>query len=82
MRGICVQIDQNKRNYIRNRGNLKCDIYNYLVTDGRVNGNLNLSRAMGDLEYKKDSTLAPEKQIITVAPDISVNVIMTCLKFI
>ena len=27
------------------------------VTDGRVNGNLNLSRALGDLEYKsqKDS---------------------------
>lgn len=24
------------------------------VSDGRVNGNLNLSRAMGDLEYKKD----------------------------
>ena len=22
------------------------------VTDGRVNGNLNLSRALGDLEYK------------------------------
>lgn len=27
------------------------------VTDGRVNGNLNLSRALGDLEYKKDTTL-------------------------
>lgn len=24
------------------------------VADGRINGNLNLSRAMGDLEYKKD----------------------------
>lgn len=27
------------------------------VSDGRVNGNLNLSRAMGDLEYKKDTQL-------------------------
>jgi protein phosphatase 1G len=25
------------------------------VSDGRVNGNLNLSRALGDLEYKKDT---------------------------
>ena len=24
---------------------------------GRVNGNLNLSRAVGDLEYKKDKSL-------------------------
>jgi len=27
------------------------------VSDGRVNGNLNLSRALGDLEYKKDDNL-------------------------
>lgn len=25
------------------------------VTNGRVNGNLNLSRALGDLEYKKNT---------------------------
>ena len=41
------------------------------VTDGRVNGNLNLSRAMGDLEYKKDLKLKPEEQLITVIPDIT-----------
>lgn len=29
------------------------------VSDGRVNGNLNLSRAIGDLEYKKDKKLSP-----------------------
>jgi len=28
------------------------------VTDGRINGNLNLSRCMGDFEYKKDSTIS------------------------
>jgi serine/threonine protein phosphatase PrpC len=28
------------------------------VTEGRVNGNLNLSRALGDLEYKKDTGLS------------------------
>jgi hypothetical protein len=32
-----------------------------VVSDGRVNGNLNLSRAMGDLEYKKDAKLTPDK---------------------
>ncbi|CAE8713869.1 unnamed protein product, partial [Polarella glacialis] len=37
----------------------------------RVNGNLNLSRALGDLEYKKDSTLPPEKQIICATPDVT-----------
>jgi len=27
------------------------------ISDGRINGNLNLSRALGDLEYKKDEKL-------------------------
>ena len=31
------------------------------VIDGRVNGNLNLSRALGDMEYKKDNSITPEK---------------------
>jgi hypothetical protein len=34
-----------------------------------VNGNLNLSRALGDLEYKKDRSLGPEAQIISGTPD-------------
>jgi hypothetical protein len=42
----------------------------FLVADGRINGNLNLSRAIGDLEYKKDGNLIAEKQIITAMPDI------------
>mmetsp|Transcript_58915 Transcript_58915/g.184912 ORF Transcript_58915/g.184912 Transcript_58915/m.184912 type:complete len:333 (+) Transcript_58915:89-1087(+) len=36
----------------------------------RVNGNLNLSRALGDLEYKKDATRGPEEQIICATPDV------------
>lgn len=35
----------------------------------RVNGNLNLSRSIGDLEYKKQP-LGPEQQIICSTPDI------------
>jgi protein phosphatase 1G len=30
------------------------------VMEGRINGNLNLSRALGDLEYKQDKSLKPE----------------------
>lgn len=36
----------------------------------RVNGNLNLSRAIGDLKYKGNDTLPPKDQIITAQPDI------------
>lgn len=36
----------------------------------RVNGNLNLSRAIGDLEYKKQADLLPEQQVICSTPDI------------
>lgn len=40
------------------------------VLDGRVCENLNLTRAIGDLEYKKNADLSPEEQIITANPDI------------
>ncbi|CAD7955798.1 unnamed protein product [Amoebophrya sp. A120] len=40
--------------------------------EGRVDSNLNLSRAMGDLIYK-DKALAPEAQRICVVPDVSVT---------
>lgn len=39
-------------------------------THYRVNGNLNLSRAIGDLEYKKNADLRPDEQMITSTPDI------------
>ena len=31
------------------------------VSEGRVNDNLNLTRAIGDLEYKKNKKLKPEE---------------------
>ena len=40
------------------------------VTYGRVNGGLNLSRALGDLESKKGD-MRPEDYMITANPDIS-----------
>lgn len=41
------------------------------ISDGRVNSNLNLSRAMGDFEYKNDPKLSPEEYMITANPDIT-----------
>ncbi|EJC98112.1 PP2C-domain-containing protein [Fomitiporia mediterranea MF3/22] len=41
------------------------------VEYGRVNGNLALSRAIGDFEFKKNFSLSPEEQIITANPDIT-----------
>ena len=38
----------------------------------RVNSNLNLSRAIGDLKYKTNEALPPEKQVITAEPDVRV----------
>ena len=37
---------------------------------GRVNGNLNLSRSIGDLKYKQVPHLSPSEQMITAEPDI------------
>ena len=38
------------------------------VDDGRINGNLNLSRALGDFEYKASKNLPVEEQIVTANP--------------
>ncbi|CAE8650283.1 unnamed protein product [Polarella glacialis] len=40
------------------------------TTHYRVNGNLNLSRSIGDLLYKQNPNLAPEDQMIACHPDI------------
>jgi serine/threonine protein phosphatase PrpC len=36
-------------------------------------GRLNLSRALGDFDLKKNLSLGPEKQIITADPDVTVH---------
>lgn len=33
------------------------------MADGRVNGSLNLSRALGDMEYKQTKELGPAEQV-------------------
>ncbi|BFZ54347.1 Protein phosphatase 2C 2 [Savitreella phatthalungensis] len=43
------------------------------VDFGRVNGNLALSRAIGDFEFKKNKDLPAEEQIVTASPDVTVH---------
>lgn len=42
-------------------------------TDGELLGNLALSRALGDFEFKKNYALGPQKQIITADPDVTIH---------
>ncbi|XP_065633150.1 probable protein phosphatase 2C 60 isoform X1 [Quercus suber] len=37
---------------------------------GRVNGSLNLARAIGDVEFKQNRSLPADRQIVTANPDI------------
>jgi serine/threonine protein phosphatase PrpC len=42
----------------------------FVNAEGRVNGNLNLSRAIGDLTYKKNKRFNMKEQQITSFPDV------------
>ena len=42
------------------------------ISEGRVKGNLNLTRGFGDLEYKQNKNLKPEEQMITANPDVKI----------
>jgi protein phosphatase 1G len=50
--------------------------------EGRVNGNLNLSRAIGDLTYKKNKRLPPKEQQITSFPDVRQTPVTPKMDFI
>ena len=43
------------------------------VEENRVKGILNLSRSLGDLEYKSEKSLGPELQMITAFPELKVE---------
>ncbi|XP_077983812.1 putative protein phosphatase 2C T23F11.1 [Glandiceps talaboti] len=43
------------------------------VEFNRVNGNLALSRALGDFVFKKNDKKSPEEQIVTAVPDVIVK---------
>lgn len=42
----------------------------FITPAGRINGNLNLSRSLGDLKYKQNKDVAQAAQIITAEPDV------------
>lgn len=43
------------------------------ITEGRVDGNLNLSRSLGDMKYKQNKELKPSEHPITALPDVLVQ---------
>lgn len=47
-----------------------------------MNGNLALSRAIGDFEFKKSADLTPEAQIVTAYPDVTTHEISDDDEFI
>ncbi|KAL4141709.1 hypothetical protein QTP88_004298 [Uroleucon formosanum] len=49
-----------------------CKAGGRVSNDGRVNGGLNLSRALGDHNYKKNKDLPNTEQMITALPDVTV----------
>lgn len=52
------------------------------VTEGRIQGNLNLSRSLGDLEYKQGVGIAADKQMITAFPEINIEILDSDCNFV
>ena len=46
-----------------------------ITKDGRINGGLNLARALGDHQYKQNEELKPEEQLISPLPDLQTHTI-------
>ncbi|CAL5218962.1 g716 [Coccomyxa viridis] len=40
------------------------------VAEGRINGSLNLSRALGDMDYKQSKDLGPNAQMVIAVPEV------------
>uniref|UniRef100_A0A8D8ZHS1 Protein mahjong n=2 Tax=Cacopsylla melanoneura TaxID=428564 RepID=A0A8D8ZHS1_9HEMI len=53
-----------------------------VTPDGRVNGGLNLSRALGDHSYKQTTSLPLSDQMITALPDVTVQTLQPDDQFI
>ena len=49
---------------------LRCQQAGGYVSEGRVNGSLNLSRALGDMDFKQTKELPAAEQMITAMPDV------------
>ena len=52
------------------------------VSEGRIKGNLNLSRSLGDFEYKQNKKLSAQYQMITAYPEINIELLDENCEFI
>ena len=52
------------------------------VEDNRVNGVLNLSRSLGDYEYKLNAALKPDEQQVISLPDVRIEKITSDVDFV
>lgn len=52
------------------------------INEGRILGNLNMSRSIGDLEYKQKKNFKPEEQMITAYPEVIEENITDACEFI
>ena len=52
------------------------------VSDGRILGNLNISRGLGDSEYKVNKKFKPENQLISYLPDVKMDALSNDIDFI
>ena len=52
------------------------------VEDNRVKGVLNLSRSLGDLEYKTDTKRSQETQMITAFPEVKIEKLTNTCDFL
>ncbi|KAJ3309595.1 Protein phosphatase 2C 2 [Boothiomyces sp. JEL0838] len=74
--GIAVPLSFDHKPSNQGRVQLMIGEYNRIVAAGgfvefgRVNGNLALSRAIGDFEFKSNPDKSPEEQAVTCNPDI------------
>ncbi len=55
---------------------------NGYVEENRVNGKLNLSRCLGDLDYKQNKKLKQDEQIISALPEVRVEKITNEAEFL
>ena len=73
-KAIPLSVDHKPENDVEKR---RIEKAGSTISDGRVDGNLNLSRSLGDLKYKNNKSLKPDEHPITALPDTLVQNLST-----
>jgi serine/threonine protein phosphatase PrpC len=79
--GVCLPLSEDHKPQSEIEFNRIVSAGGFVNEVGRINGNLNLSRALGDLKYKQVPGLTPPEQIITAEPDISITELLPTDEF-